>query len=438
MTNDINLISNDESCPCGSGLRFDKCCKLNITSSKKNDIRRFKNNAHITSFIRKEYNGSNVSLCLHPKHNECNGVIIDAHSMQNNGILSKLAVEQHVMVIDHVSEIKNNIESFTLTEEYIKDMILNSSENFVKELKELLAKIDKKEIQKYYGKKIVYEIEEAVLKYKVERKGKNEATVFTGFCKYHDSKVFSPIENYDYNEEIKQDFLFAYRAFSHEYHEKLRLIKGYKKIFKSNPNLYNDTKFILNYRYKQLDEKYMTDLKLKFDQAIINDDYDIFETIRIRLPKAYDFAVTAMIAPEIDLEGKILNDRYLLKSNSCRSLYFTVFPTECETIILISWLKEDSIRFNNYRKQILGLSEKELKCYLNNFIPAYTPKIVLSPRLWEKQSETEKNKFLKSFEKSYEEIKYSQFDPIKLSEKRKNALKTYDRFLCCTEYDLFR
>lgn len=438
MNNDLNLIRDDEICPCGSGLNFNKCCKLNIINSEKVSIEQFKNNKHITNFLREEYKESNLLLCLHPKHNECAGIIINAHSIQNNRILSKLAVKEHVMVIDHVSEIRNTKKSFILTEEYINNMISDSSESFSEQLKEQLAKVDKRELEKYYGRKFEYEIEQAVLKYEVERKGKNKATVFTGFCKYHDSIVFSPIEDYDYNDEMKQDFLFAYRAFSQEYHEKLRVLKGYRKIFKLNPGLYNDTKFILDYRYRQLDEKYMNELKTKFDQAIINEDYDTFETIRIRLPKAYDFAVTAMISPEIDLEGDVLSDRYLLKNSSCKSLYLTVFPNGCETIVLMSWLKEDSIKFSNYGKQLIGLNESELKCYLNNLIPTYTPNIVLSPRLWEKQSEKEKDKFLKSFEKGNQEIIYSQSEPIKLSEKRKETLRTYDRFLCCTEYDLFR
>ncbi|MBN1067588.1 hypothetical protein DVW02_06230 [Clostridium botulinum] len=438
MSYNMEIIEDDEHCPCGSGLKFVECCNLNITNSPQSSINQFKNDNHITSFIRKKYKESNISLCLHPKHEECVSEIIKAHSLQNNGILSKLEVNNHLMVISHVSKIVKTRKKIKITEEYINNLILNSSESFSKELKNELYKIGKKEIEKHYGMEFEGEVVQPIIKYEVERKGKNEATIFTGFCKYHDSSVFSPIEDFDYNEEAQQDFLFAYRAFAEQYHEKLRAINEYKNIFKNDPGLYKNIKFILDYRYIQIDDGYMSRLKEKFDQAIINEDYNILETVRIRLPKAYDFAVTAMIAPEIDLEGNTLNDKYLLEENVCKSLYLTIFPTNVETVILVSWLKEDSDHFKHYKNQILGLSRRKLKCYLNNLIPAYTPNIVLGPRLWEKQSESGKNKFLKSFEIIGEEIENFKSAPAKLSEKRKKSLKSYNKFLKNTLYDLFK
>lgn len=61
--------------------------------------------------------------------------------------------------------------------------------------------------------------------------GRKKATTFTGFCDYHDSKIFSPIENEDYVEENKeQEFLFAYRALAYEHHANKSIIDYYKHI----------------------------------------------------------------------------------------------------------------------------------------------------------------------------------------------------------------
>lgn len=439
MSYNMENIKNDEDCPCGSGLKFIDCCKFNGTPAERRSVKQFKNDRSITKFVRKKYDDSNILLCLHPEHGECKGNIIKAHSLQDNRILSKLAVNNHVMVVSHKSEIIKTIKRNRLTEEYVNNLILNSPESISKEIKEELSEIEKAYgSKKFYGIEFESEVEQAVLKYEMESKRKKDATIFTGFCKYHDSRVFSPIEDYTYNEEVEQDFLFAYRAFSQEYHEKLRAIDEYRRIFENDPQLYKDIKYILDYRYMQIDEEYMNRLKEKFDQAIINGDYNIFETVRIKLPKAYDFAVTAMIAPEICLNGKTLNDKYLLEESSCKSLYLTIFPTEIETIVLISWLKEDSEHYKDYKNQILGLSKRKFKCYLNNLIPAYTPNVVLSPRLWEKQSESSKNKFLKAFEIIGEEIESFNYNPIKLSEKRKKSLKSYNKFLKKPLYDLFK
>ena len=47
--------------------------------------------------------------------------------------------------------------------------------------------------------------------------GIGEASTFFGFCNYHDTKVFSDIENKDYVNSKEQNFLFAYRACAFEY-----------------------------------------------------------------------------------------------------------------------------------------------------------------------------------------------------------------------------
>lgn len=43
-----------------------------------------------------------------------------------------------------------------------------------------------------------------------------EASTFFGFCNFHDTKVFSDIENFDYINSPKQNLLFAYRACAFE------------------------------------------------------------------------------------------------------------------------------------------------------------------------------------------------------------------------------
>lgn len=433
-----NIIEDSENCPCGSENKFINCCKKNIDASTRIDIDQFRNNRHTTDWMIKKYKGMNISLCLHPNHAECIAPIISAHALQNNGILSRLAVNNHVKIIVHVTEKVKTEKIIELNERLIQETLLNSSKEYTDKLKELLSMIDKKELKKFFGKRLVLEEEKIVLKYKVEKQGKNEATTFTGFCKYHDSSIFAPIEIYEYKGDIQQNFLFAYRVFVQEYHEKLRLVNYYKDLFRKEPSLYNQTSFVMDYRFRQLDEFYMDKLKRIFDKAINEEDFDIFETIKIELPNAYDFAVSAMITPEIDLVGNMLNDIFSLEKELCGFLYLTIFPTDTSTIVLFSWLKEDSDFFINYKNQILSLTYEELKKYLNNFIPKYTTNIVISPRLWDKQSEVGKREFTKEFENMLTEIEFSKQEPEKLTEKRKLILKSFNNLLSDKNYDLFK
>lgn len=106
--------------------------------------------------------------CWHPEANtsNCNinnaGKIIvsAAHSIQNNGVLSKIVENGHVMGYD-----------------------LSKSE--------------------FEGKKY----------------GKNHASIFWGFCNKHDS-IFRPIEVQPYTQTLGQNFLFAYRGFVVSMHKK--------------------------------------------------------------------------------------------------------------------------------------------------------------------------------------------------------------------------
>lgn len=106
--------------------------------------------------------------CWHPEAgtNTCsinasgNIVVSAAHSIQNNGVLSKISEDGHVMgyVLDKAG---------------------------------------------FEGQKI----------------GKNGASIFFGFCNNHDS-IFKSIENEPYQQTVEQNFLFAYRGFVVSSHKK--------------------------------------------------------------------------------------------------------------------------------------------------------------------------------------------------------------------------
>jgi hypothetical protein len=139
-------------------------------------------------------------ICWHPKASDTNckvdnrGKIIvsAAHSLQNNGVLSNIAENGHVM-------------SYTFDK----------------------GDFDGKEL------------------------GKNHASIFWGFCNTHDA-IFRPIEVTDYIKTDEQNFLYAYRGFVVSSHKKVEVsswmnygeqsdndIKENKKIF-DNAILAND------------------------------------------------------------------------------------------------------------------------------------------------------------------------------------------------------
>lgn len=77
-------IHDNESCPCGSGVSFGKCCKHKKTKQ---------NNSKVPPEVQimKRMRTSMKKCCLHPDKEKCKGRIKEAHALQNNKIISLLA-----------------------------------------------------------------------------------------------------------------------------------------------------------------------------------------------------------------------------------------------------------------------------------------------------------------------------------------------------------
>lgn len=85
-------IGRNSPCPCGSGLKYKKCC-LNKTEEQKLG-------EAISASMLNIKNEARIKRCLHPKQDECQGKIVKAHAIQNNRILNKLAENGMVVTLD--------------------------------------------------------------------------------------------------------------------------------------------------------------------------------------------------------------------------------------------------------------------------------------------------------------------------------------------------
>ena len=93
-----------------------------------------------------------IKQCLHPNKDECTDKIVKAHAIQNNRILTKIAENGWVETLNGTS-----------------NLIFQSS----------------------------------------QKQGRKVATTFTGFCSYHDKKLFQDIEDQPFSATQKQIFLFT-------------------------------------------------------------------------------------------------------------------------------------------------------------------------------------------------------------------------------------
>lgn len=181
--------------------------------------------------------------------------------------------------------------------------------------------------------------------------GRKEATVFTGFCGYHDKTVFQPIEDGSFDKSEFHIFLYTYRCFAIEYHKKQEVVKMQKGIFKRKPSIINipeqDDPFI----GMQMAVNDFQPVKEQFDQALINQKYDILNSIVWAFPYPINFAATGFEAPTIDLQGNKIQNLLDIKVPA-KHIFMNIFPEENKTFCIISWLKENDLLFNDYTNQL--------------------------------------------------------------------------------------
>lgn len=285
-------------------------------------------------------------FCMY-SNEDCHKEIIKAHSIQNNKILSKLASDGHV---------------------YIADFNQN----------------------KFGGVDL-------------KKKGRNEATTATCFCKYHDAELFKDIELREYEYQQKQNFLYAYRAFSKYYYDRIEGLEDSRKMFKVSPNMM--LSMGMAERIKGLEKSVEENdvLKATFNAALQNEKYDEVQTITITLDYEVGFATAYMSPIAYDLKGNQISDVWSL-SERMKNIYVSIFPESGKTYILISWLQEDSgFMFEELKNQFKEIeNNKEILLQtLNNMVACQSDNVVFSKKLLDKWGEGKINAFLSQYTSSF-------------------------------------
>jgi hypothetical protein len=222
--------------------------------------------------------------------------------------------------------------------------------------------------------------------------GRKEATVFTGFCGYHDKTVFQPIEDRMFDKSIQHIFLYTYRCFAVEYHKKQEVVNMERNMFKIEPSLADMPDEDNPYRGMHMAIDDLENVKKIFDTALLTGNYDVLSSVVWEFDQSVKFAGTGFEAMTNDLEGNKIQD--LLNPNvSAKHIFVMVFPEGEKTYCIISWLKENDELFARYKQQLLSLSEEKRKIYINNLLPMISENIVVNPEAWDNWEEYKRNEF---------------------------------------------
>jgi len=276
---------------------------------------------------------------------ECSKNYIGAHSIQNNGVLNQISIENHV---------------YTLNIEIDQNML-------IPQLKFVSI-------------------------------GKNKASTFSGFCKKHDEEFFNGIEDKEYKGTFEQNYWFAFRALCFELDRKLRLKKSYTALFQKHPQATRIPIIYTNYYSSELSIRDSWKEYERFKYIFMEKSFDEIDTFVKEIPFRVGFTATTSVAVGVDMEGNMAADIYNYDEKLfIPSLYISVIPKNSSTIIIISRFKED-LCYEKILTQLKSTKNTDtLFSYITFCLVEYSENVYFSPYLIDSLNEKNKNMIRSAF-----------------------------------------
>lgn len=339
-----------EPCPCGSDSKFKFCCYKKAKEPIPYISKAEYPDGRIDNMIKQNWNASELKQCYGFNREECSEEVIKAHSIQDNRILNRICEDNHVL---HIKQIIQNRES----------------------------------------------------KAEFQRISHLKASTFFGFCNFHDTKIFEPIEKTEYVGEHIQNFLFAFRALVMGYHNKLRTLKNIQNIFKNTPPLMKKKQMVDLYRVTFLEVEDYEEIYNGFKHNYLKDDFKGLKTIYRQLNFEIKFAACSAFAIYKDLKGKEIVNKYRVRNEKVALVYLNVYPIQGKTNIIFSYQVSDKSLYGEYFNQIENLTDEEYMDYLNYLIIEMTENIFFNPSMISSLSDKEKSSILESFQTLFKPTK---------------------------------
>lgn len=327
MSKIILSTRKNDPCWCGSGEKFENCHQNRFLEPA---LRMHEYIKVLRKFFDKGY-------CLHPEAhpNTCRNPIVRAHTVQRNGGLSRIARDGHVYTF--------------------------SSEKNLSQ-KEIIAPT------------LV---------------GIKKASTFTGFCSFHDSTTFEPVEQHPFQNTPQHTFLLGYRAICHELFLKkmsIDLIFPYQQrhVDRGKPEY---EQMMLQTELHYLTEGYIIGLrdlmhyKAAYDRALLSGDYSKVSYYLIRFSNIPDFLCSAPHMPDCDFSGRTLQN-VLDTTSVVDHLTFSLIATDTGGAAVFSWVGKSEAA-EQFVKSLHAFPDDEITHALVRFTFEYFENVFASPIWWE-------------------------------------------------------
>ncbi|MGR6859007.1 hypothetical protein ACU5EH_00920 [Aliivibrio salmonicida] len=272
---------------------------------------------------------------------DCQGKIINAHTVQKSGGLKQIAQNGHVR--------------------YFKPSFKSLLDN---------------------NGKLTCEIE-----------GVGKASTFYGFCQKHDREIFSPIENYSFNDSRFHALLHGYRAICKELYAKNDNIEFHKKT-----NEILKVEGLLSYSLKLERDGYikgmelavseLTELKDVLESYIQTKNSDNVNFLAIHTDEITEFMCCGAFIPEFTFDGKKLQTLFTVKELSSY-LSVNIFSANSKGVILFQWIGENK-EIIEFLSGLISSRSKDIPSLLTDAVFEFFENTFISPSWWNTLSTKEK------------------------------------------------
>lgn len=329
-------VQRNSPCPCGSGKKYKRCCML------KNNI------IHPFELFKQSRKAFSDKYCLFPstEGDPCEGNIIKAHTISRY-LLKKISKNSHVYTVPKAFKVFRHL--------------LNQST------------------------------------FSLELSGINNVSTFTGFCAYHDNKIFMPIENQEIKINDECVFLLSYRSLCHELFNKVAQTQSHDIFFNANttnqPRLVKEFLNDCNKGFKAAIEDAMN-AKSIMDKMLVSGSYGGIRYRAYELNAIPSVAASFCRVPSYDFQGRDICDKRLTDAHDRLPLIsFQMIPYKRTGIVIVSWVQEDEM-IDRYIESLDAIDKNDLPDALLKYVFFGSETFAINPKWWGSRDRNEK-KYIK-------------------------------------------
>lgn len=281
-------------------------------------------------------------------NDDCSEDIINAHSLQRLGSLTRLE-----------ASVNGNMCLYTLTEKQI------NPKSKLLELKPI---------------------------------GKKVASTFFGFCGKHDLKIFQPIEQKPDLLDIESDehcFLLSFKAFAISYHRKkedLKLLSTKDENLRTDIRKYYNTERIEEQlKGVKLAMNDMEPTKTKLVKALYSKDYSCLDYFALELHYTAPIGMCMVTSPPYLFDGTPIN--LSDDPNIYSDIFTSVIPLKSKTLVVLAVLKDDS-NGSMYLNELENMSDYALQKALTWHVLTNSENCFFSPIWYNSLTPRQKHSFV--------------------------------------------